>query len=84
MTANGKRSLASLGCGDAAVVIEIAPSLAGELGREGIRPGSTMSVLARAPLGGALVVGLGRARIAVARPVAAGVLVRPDSRAPDR
>ena len=49
----------------------------GELEREGLRPGSVVVVAARAPLGGPLVVELGRARLALSARVAAQVKTRP-------
>jgi Fe2+ transport system protein FeoA len=48
-----------------------------ELEREGILPGSVVVVTARTPLGGPVVVELGRARIALSAAVAAQVATRP-------
>ena len=48
-----------------------------ELEREGVLPGSVVVVTARTPLGGPLVVELGRARIALSARVAAQVSTRP-------
>lgn len=45
-----------------------------ELEREGVLPGSALVVTARAPLGGPMIVELGRSRIAVSAGVAAQVL----------
>jgi len=45
-----------------------------ELEREGVLPGSVVTVAARTPLGGPLIVELGRARLALAASVAAQVL----------
>ena len=49
-----------------------------DLALEGLLPGTAVAVASRAPLGGPLVVGVGRARVAVARSVAARVLVATD------
>jgi hypothetical protein len=58
-------------------VVAIEPSAAEDCGREGLCHGSTVEIVARAPLGGALVVRLGRARIAVPQPIATRVVVQP-------
>jgi Fe2+ transport system protein FeoA len=49
-----------------------------DLALEGLLPGTAVAVASRAPLGGPLVVGIGRARIAVARSVAATIPVAID------
>ena len=48
-----------------------------ELEREGVLPGTVVTVVARTPLGGPLVVELGRARLALSTRVAAQVLTVP-------
>ena len=48
-----------------------------ELEREGVLPGSVVVVTARTPLGGPVVVELGRARLALSASVAAQVATRP-------
>ena len=48
-----------------------------ELEREGVLPGSVVVVSARTPLGGPLVVEVGRARLALSARVAAQVQTRP-------
>ena len=48
-----------------------------ELEREGLLPGSVVVVAARTPLGGPLVVEVGRARLALSARVAAQVVTRP-------
>jgi len=48
-----------------------------ELEREGVLPGSVVVVTARTPLGGPVVVELGRARLALSAKVAAQVATRP-------
>jgi Fe2+ transport system protein FeoA len=50
-----------------------------ELQREGVLPGSVIVVTARTPLGGPLVVELGRARLALSARVAEQVATRPFS-----
>ena len=47
-----------------------------ELGREGVLPGSVIVVTARTPLGGPVIVELGRARLALSATVAAQVATR--------
>ncbi len=47
-----------------------------ELGREGVLPGCVVVVAARTPLGGPVVVELGRARVALSAAVAAQVMTR--------
>jgi Fe2+ transport system protein FeoA len=53
-----------------------------ELGREGLLPGSVVVVRARTPLGGPIVVELGRTRLALSADVAAGVITMPGTAAP--
>jgi Fe2+ transport system protein FeoA len=48
-----------------------------ELEREGVLPGSVVVVTARTPLGGPVIVDLGRARLALSAAVAAQVATRP-------
>ena len=48
-----------------------------ELEREGVLPGSVVVVTARTPLGGPVIVELGRARLALSAAVAAQVATRP-------
>lgn len=54
-------------------VVRVGAAFREELASEGIRPGAELSVSAAAPFGGPLVVLVGRARVAVARPVAGTV-----------
>jgi len=49
-----------------------------DLALEGLLPGTAVAVASRSPLGGPLVVGIGRARIAVARSVASKISVSMD------
>ena len=53
-----------------------------ELAREGVRPGADLSVSAAAPFDGPLVLRIGRARVALARSVAATVNVTPRAGSP--
>jgi Fe2+ transport system protein FeoA len=53
---------------------------AAQLAREGLLPGATIEVASRTPLGGPVVVVLGRARLAISADVAACVLTDADTR----
>jgi Fe2+ transport system protein FeoA len=67
--------------------VTIDPEHGRDLSLEGLHLGTEVAVASRAPLGGPLVVGIGRARIAVARRVAAGIaveLAEPDAVEPSR
>ncbi|HJW21156.1 MAG TPA: protoporphyrinogen oxidase [Candidatus Limnocylindrales bacterium] len=75
----GELPLDELPIGTPARVSAIAPAHAEELAAEGIGPGSEVVLVARAPLGGPVVVRTGRARVAVPGEVSAGVTVRPTS-----
>lgn len=48
-----------------------------ELEREGVLPGSILEVVARTPLGGPVVVELGRTRLALSADVARQIVGRP-------
>lgn len=50
---------------------------AAELAREGLLPGSAIIVTSRSPLGGPVVIALGRARLAISADVASLVLTDP-------
>lgn len=50
---------------------------AAELAREGLLPGSEIIVTSRSPLGGPVVIALGRARLAISADVASLVLTDP-------
>jgi Fe2+ transport system protein FeoA len=63
--------------GISARVVSVPPGDADRLAAEGLHPGDSIEVEVRLPLGGPVVLRLGRARVAVARRVAAGILVRP-------
>jgi Fe2+ transport system protein FeoA len=68
-------TLDRLTAGRAAVVLDVTGPAAGEMLHEGIAPGALLSVESRTPLGGPLIVQVGRARVAIARPAAAGVRI---------
>jgi Fe2+ transport system protein FeoA len=59
------------------VVIRVSGPDQPELEREGVLPGSVVVVAARTPLGGPLVVEVGRARLALSAKVAAQIETRP-------
>jgi Fe2+ transport system protein FeoA len=75
MDASPPVSLAALEPGRAARVVAVAVADAERLAAEGLNPGDRVEVEVRLPLGGPVVVRIGRARIAIARAVAAGILV---------
>lgn len=70
-------SLAALPPGRAARVVTIDLADIDRLAAEGLHPGDRVEVEVRLPLGGPVVVRVGRARIALARSVAAAILVEP-------
>jgi Fe2+ transport system protein FeoA len=58
-------------------VATVDPVHADELAREGVLPGAILEVAARTPLGGPVVVALGRVRLALSADVAAAVAGEP-------
>lgn len=66
-------TLASLPSGDALRVDAVDAAHADELGREGLLPGAVIRVAARTPLGGPVIVMLGRSRLALSLDVARAV-----------
>jgi oxygen-dependent protoporphyrinogen oxidase len=68
-------TLDALPVGLSARVVAIDGEHHADLALEGVLPGTTVVVSSRSPLGGPLVVGIGRARVAVARSVASQVAV---------
>lgn len=66
-------TLASLPVGHALLVDSVEADHADELGREGLLPGALVRVAARTPLGGPVIVTLGRSRLALSRDVAHAV-----------
>lgn len=77
MDASPPVPLVALGPGTAARVVTVGPGDAERLAAEGLQPGDRLVVEVLLPLGGPVVVRVGRARIAIARAVAAGILVDP-------
>ncbi len=75
MDASPPLSLALLHPGVPAQVLTVPAQDAERLAAEGLRPGEVLEVESRLPLGGPVVVRLGRARVALARRVAVGILV---------
>jgi Fe2+ transport system protein FeoA len=59
-------------------VVDIDPSCRESLAPEGIDVGVELNVERRLPLGGPLILRVGRARLAIARNIAAGVVVVPE------
>lgn len=72
------RTLADVRRGESVLVTSIAMDAAPVLHRQGVLPGERVTVETHAPFGGPIVVRLGRARIAIARSLAAAVDVAPD------
>lgn len=70
-------TLVQLPVGSIALVAAVGAEHGPALAREGLGPGTTVTVDAVAPFGGPLLLGVGRARLAVARSVAATVEVVP-------
>ena len=68
-------TLDALPVGRPAWVVSIEGDHDADLALEGLLPGTAIAVASRSPLGGPLVVGIGRARVAVARSVASRVSV---------
>jgi Fe2+ transport system protein FeoA len=62
--------------GATARVVAVPSGDADRLASEGLRPGDVLLVEARLPLGGPVVVRLGRARVALARRVAGAIVVQ--------
>lgn len=82
--AAASRPLDQLPVGAGATVVRIETVHRDELAVEGLRPGTRIDVAAAAPLGGPLVVSVGRARVAVARSVARTIHVAPAPTRRDR
>ena len=76
MDASRPISLALLPVGARTRVLVIPPGDADRLAAEGIHRGDALEIEAVLPLGGPVVVRLGRARVALARRVASGILVQ--------
>lgn len=69
--------LSSVPVGGRRLVVAVGGPARTELEREGVLPGSVVVVVGRTPIGGPLIVRLGRARIALSADVAAQVATRP-------
>ncbi len=76
------RTLARAVPGTPVRVAAVDPGDAAELAREGLLPGSEVTVMTRTPLGGPLVVNLGRARLALALEMARRIVVEPGDAEP--
>ena len=74
----GDASLGSLPVGATGTVRSVQGEHRAELGLEGVHVGTRIAVATRAPLGGPVVVQVGRAWVAVDRAIAAGVVVALD------
>jgi Fe2+ transport system protein FeoA len=72
-------TLDRLPVGRPAEVLEVGPDHAVDLLREGLLPGAPVAVRSTAPLGGPVIVEIGRATIAVGRRIAASVRVAPQT-----
>ena len=70
-------TLARLPAGARALVLVVSGEDVDRLAAEGLHVGDTLEVETLLPLGGPVVVRLGRARVALARRVAAGIAVEP-------
>jgi Fe2+ transport system protein FeoA len=62
-------------------IVDVPAAHRSELAGEGLRAGRTVRVTGRAPFGGPILLMVGRARLAVSRSVAAGILVDPGAEA---
>jgi Fe2+ transport system protein FeoA len=65
--------------GEPRVVIRVVGPARDELEREGLMPGSGVAVIGRTPLGGPVIVQIGRTRLALSRNVAAQVATTADA-----
>jgi ferrous iron transport protein A len=72
--------LHTLPIGERARVLEVPASGVAALEAEGVTPGVLLEMETRQPLGGPVVVRAGRARLALALPIARGILVEPVAR----
>ena len=78
MRASPPIALGHLDLARPARVVGVPAADAERLAAEGIRPGDVVEIEARLPLGGPVVVRLGRARVALARRIASAILVDPE------
>ena len=77
MSASPPVPLVQLAAGIDARVVSVPPADVERLAAEGIHRGDILQVETRLPMGGPVVVRLGRARVALAQRVAAAILVQP-------
>jgi Fe2+ transport system protein FeoA len=70
-------TLDRLPAGIDATVVDVPVPHRSELAGEGLRIGRVVRVTGRAPFGGPVLLMVGRARLAVSRSVAAGIVVEP-------
>lgn len=75
--ASDRPTLATLHVGGTLRVSDVDPAHAEELLREGLRPGAVVRVASRTPLGGPVIVVVGRSRIALSADVATAVRGEP-------
>jgi Fe2+ transport system protein FeoA len=81
MDASPPVSLADLDAGVVARVVAVPPTELDRLAAEGLHQGDVVEIETHLPLGGPVIVRLGRARVALARGVAGQIVVVPqDSR----
>ena len=71
------RALATARVGTRLRVTTVAERHADELAREGILPGADLRVVSRTPLGGPVIVALGRVRLELSAEVAAAIAWEP-------
>lgn len=76
--------LSRVAVGEPRVVARVVGPARDELAREGLVPGSRVSLIARTPLGGPVIVQLGRTRIGLSMSVAAQVATIADTPSGDR
>ena len=81
MDASPPVSLVLLAAGVDARVVSVPPEDVERLAAEGLHRGDILKVETRLPMGGPVVVRLGRARVALAQRVAAAILVQPGDKA---
>jgi len=80
MAASHPVPLVEIATGARARVVAVPGADADRLSAEGLHRGDALEVETRLPLGGPIVVRVGRARLALARRVAAGIMVEPAAR----
>jgi Fe2+ transport system protein FeoA len=74
--------LQALPTGRSARVLDVPAGAVGALAAEGLTPGTIVEIETRQPLGGPVVIRIGRARLALSLRIARGILVEPWT--PDR